>query len=219
MARISSTSSLRDADTKSTAPAHARVLQSLAGRVLYLAELIQGRIPVTLGRSATPINPQGRIGLDHSGPPFGSAWRHPLLTMGGCLADTSGDCAGQRVVGVFSSADALVIPLNLYVRPFAMRAGAPYSRGMVTARVARVSGAGSVDYEIVTHSGGGTSNVPMRATSSTSSTTPTHTAPTTIWFDLVPGHNALQLEFVTASATQLVVEQFHIWQSQWRSHL
>ena len=69
MARITSTSSLTDAETKSLAPAHAKVAQSLAGRVLYLAELVQGQIPVTLGRQATLPNPQGLIGIDHSGPP------------------------------------------------------------------------------------------------------------------------------------------------------
>lgn len=219
MTRLASTASLQDLDTRSLAPAHAVVLQSLAGRVLYLAELIQGRVPVTLGRQVTPSNPQGLTGIDHSGPPFGSAFRHPLLTMGGCLEDASGDCAGQRVVGRFSDADSLIIPLNLYVRPFASWGGAPYSRGFVSARVARVSGSGSVDFDIVMRRRGA-STTPSNATASVSSTTPTHVATGTAHFLLGPGHNALELEFRTAAASvELVVEQFQVWQSAKRSHL
>lgn len=209
MARITSTSSLTDAETKSLAPAHAKVAQSLAGRVLYLAELVQGQIPVTLGRQATLPNPQGLIGIDHSGPPWGSAFLHPLLTMGGCLADASGDCVGQRVVGRFSSTDALTIPMRLYIRPFANYAGAPYSRAYMTARVARVSGAGAVAFTITMRKPGG-GGAPMVDTDSVSTTTPEAITPDA-YFSCVPGHNDIELEFSSASATQLVVEQFQLF--------
>ena len=218
MPRLSSTSSLIDSEAKSTAPARAKVLQSLAGRVLYLAELLQGQVPVTLGRQTTPSNPQGRIGVDHSGPPWGSAWRHPLLTFGGCLTDASGNAVGQRVVGRFNASDALIIPMRLYVRPFAASAGAPYSRGYFSARVARVSGSGDVDFDIVLRKPG-SSAPPMIVSLSVSTTTPTHIAPGNVFFALSPGHNEIEMEFRTDDVTQLVVEQFHIYQRVQRSHL
>ena len=218
MSRLASSSSLQDSDTRSLAPARARVLQSIGGRILYIAELLQGRIPVSLGRQVTPSNPQGRIGIDHSGPPWGSAFRHPMMTMGGCIEDVSGDAVGQRIVGTFSQGNPLIIPIRLYVRPFASSAGAPYSRAYVTARVARVSGSGSVDFDVTCRRASG-GPPPMIGSTSVSTTTPTHSGSGNAYFAVTSGHNDLELEFSSASATELLVEQFQVWQSTQRSHL
>jgi hypothetical protein len=217
MARLSSSASLQDIDTKSKARARARVLQSLAGRIYFLSELAQGRVTVTSGRASTPPNPQGLIGIDHSGPPFGSCFLHPLFTMGGCQADVSGDAVGQREVGQFTSTSPLKIPIRLYVRPFAMQAGAPYSRGYLVFRARRATGSGNITVTIRFRRHGA-SGPAMSVASVVGSSTTSNFEPTAAWIDLAPGHNNVDVEFSSASTTAIIVECFSIHNREERSH-
>ena len=220
MPRVASDQPLPDTATKSKAPAYASTARALMGRISTLAELLQGRVPVTLGRRTTPPNPQRLIGIDHSGPPWGSAWRHPLLVVGGCQTDYSGDVVGQRVVGAFTITRPLIIPLRIYVRPHAQYFGCPYSRGHLAFRAYRASGTGSLDIDIWARHGGSTAraNGTTYTTSSGFTTTASEHAPTDIHCDLVPGYNDLDLTFGSSTSVEITIETLCVYLGVKRLH-
>ena len=156
---VASTRFLPDASVRSHAPAVSEVVQALAGKARVLSELARGA-PVRDGEGlATPLNPQGLIGVDFSGPPWGSAFRHPIAihTRGpstfGCiqparLSLTEGYVEVYRWAFVNRPHAALPSPSI-----------APYSRGMLRIAAMRTAGTGTVTLRVTTwnHSLGQTS--------------------------------------------------------------
>ena len=66
--RIVSSSPVTYLQLRTHAPAVASIAESLAGRVRYLYELAAGIPAVEADGVVTPLNPQGRVGVDRSGP-------------------------------------------------------------------------------------------------------------------------------------------------------
>jgi len=135
---LSTSEGLQDGDTRSKAPALARVIQSLAGRVRVLYELAAGRSAATGEAPAIPTNPQSLFGIDHSGPPWGSCWRHPVG--GACgVKPVTADFVGQRVRGTVASGSPLELPFAIRQRPFEVGDNVPYSRAVPVIRMWRAS--------------------------------------------------------------------------------
>jgi hypothetical protein len=74
----------------SLVPARADIPRMLAGRARALNELVDGVTMVAGEAPCIPPNPQGLLGIDFSGPPWGSAWRHPIAWGGGRTTEETG---------------------------------------------------------------------------------------------------------------------------------
>jgi hypothetical protein len=211
-------SGLSDAQVKSLSPAYASILQNVAGRVRILAELAAGSSWFGLEGPAAPRNPDGNVGVNGSGPPFGSALRHPLWVMGGVKADVSGDCTGQRLVGNITTATPLTVNIRYRSRHFTKKDKAPYSRVYLTGMMFRTAGA-SFAVTVALDTGPGT---PARSTTFTcSSTTPAAFDLTTIYWDVLDG---LRYQFhrvtfsIAAAASGCSIESLCGYQRVKRAH-
>ena len=122
--------------------AMATFVRSLAGGAAYLHELVSGRA-VSSDSQVTPPNPQGEIGVDLSGPPWGSAVRHPIAWCGGMLPSSAiGYGAGAVLRAPAGQRGSITVVF--WVRPFeALQSPgiAPYSIGVVSMTGHRGAGA------------------------------------------------------------------------------
>ena len=142
MQRIISSEPLTDAECRTLAPAVSRKLaQSIAGRALALYELASGASVVDAGLTA--LNPQGRLGVDRSGPPWGDAHKHPLLSCEYLLATANIAGDPKSLVELTTQDQVYQVPMRLYVRPFADSPKAPYSRGLLQISMERIGAATS----------------------------------------------------------------------------
>lgn len=80
---------LRDSAFKSEAAGKNDIARSLAGRARVVYELARGVNPFSGEPPATGKNPQGKHGHDHSGPPWGSAFLHPVAWWSSQKADAT----------------------------------------------------------------------------------------------------------------------------------
>jgi hypothetical protein len=153
MERIVSSEPLTDAECRTLAPANSRKLaQSIAGRALALYELASGDSPIAAGLTA--VNPQGRLGVDRSGPPWGDAHRHPLLSCEYLLATANIAGDPKSLVELTALDQRYLVPMRLYVRPFADSPLAPYSRGLLQIVMERIGAAtSSVEVTVRTDDG------------------------------------------------------------------
>ena len=76
--RIYSTTPLTAPEVAAHAAARIEVPQSLAGRARYLWEMATGASAVDSEQAQVPVNPQGLLGFDMSGPPFGPCLLLPV---------------------------------------------------------------------------------------------------------------------------------------------
>lgn len=194
---LGSRDALRDADTKSLSPAYARKLSILAGRVRYLFELATGANGVDTGEPhMIPQNPQGLYGVDHSGPPWGSAFLHPIMVRGGMEPD-SASMTGHRYVANVTSAARASIPIVVWQRPFEGVQGAPYSRAQFAFRWYNSTG-GAIDVDATVRQPGAS----FGRTSTLSIASGTSNAPSAdCWADMKPGWNSFYLDLSTTNAT------------------
>lgn len=216
---IASEIGLTDADVRSRSPGYARVLQSLAGRIRTLYELATGRSVDANEQPCTSRNPQGLLGVDFSGPPWGSAWRHPLLTAGGLKPDTSGAGAweGHHTYGSVVDGVRLIIPIRVWVRPFEPTELAPYSRGYPALSLYQASASAPFTVIVRCRSRPG-SNVGSRNSAvSVDSEDETLFTPNVYW-ELRPGWNDLELELETTSTVEAVLASWAINNIEKRGH-
>jgi len=215
---------LQDVDADSESDAVAFVIQSLVGGAAYLYELVAGKA-VSRDSRITPPNPQGEIGVDLSGPPWGSAIRHPIAWLGGALPNTAIGYGMAPACVVQPNARAVVGPWLIWVRPFERLPSpsiAPYSIGVVHIR-AHDTGAGAnfcdVDVRNLLLS---TDPMPQLGAlqfapgASESSITPVQGD---IKVPLLPGWNILEIGFAhdDAGAT-VVIDSIVVNQVKKRSH-
>lgn len=81
---------------RSQAVAHTEVIRSLAGRTRYLYELLTGDAPSDA--PCTPVNPDGDLGINYSGPPWGSAMLTPIAWIDGTKIPGSASAIGVRSI-------------------------------------------------------------------------------------------------------------------------
>lgn len=140
---------LSDDAFQSEAPAYAEVARSLAGRAAELYELASGSPAATGEAPLTRQNPQGLTGWDLSGPPWGSAILHPVVTFGGMPNDGVSKHAPDIISAWdrwYSANRPALITLRFWNRPherLGPSAVAPLSRLYWAFRSVRIAGTGT----------------------------------------------------------------------------
>lgn len=196
---IATNQNLQDSDTKSRAAGLALLLRSLAGRARIAAELAQGMSAAAAAgeMSAVPRNPSGDVGVNLSGPPWGSAWRSTHAGCGG--AKISANFLGQRLIGSVLSTRSLTIPVRYYQQPFDLYDKAPWSRMRPVIRCYRAAaGAHDIVLTCSRESGVGGDRSLTFNVSGTAEQTIDDGA---LYWDIKPGWNRLLLEVTSATAT------------------
>ncbi len=220
LTRVVSSEPLRDDEATSWAPAVSRRLAtSLAGRGRYLLELLRGDNCGFEGDAGTPLNPQGLIGVDRSGPPWGDAHQHPLWYYE--YKKTSNAIKGGMPIATLTSTGRDHVELYAYfvVRPFFQFDKAPYSRAYLAWRITQTGtvGASATAVARVYAFGSFTQDTP----SSTLTTTTTATSTSTAFGYTRPGLNILRIVVEATSfgaGAEISVESMSLVQIARRSH-
>jgi hypothetical protein len=224
VSRVGSGLALPDSSVRSLSPADAELIRALAGGSRELWELAKGVSAVTGEPPVTPTNPQGGIGWDWCGPPWGSAVLHPIAWFVACIQASSNlSQPAPRIVvddrGVSWTWDLWVRPHDLLPAPHA----APYSRGYIAIRSYRTSGAATPTVTIRAR------NVYPLAQSEAEGQSSTYTGPTgsegseqfgdAFYVDLAPGLNRLAFRADHTSATTLIaITSMLLYNAAKRSH-
>lgn len=135
---------LENSRFKSEASFRAELYQSLATRARLVEELASG--VATGDRAISGPNPQGTLGCDLSGPPWGSAILHPVATSGGLKA-TGGVTGERQAVETITATARQVGPFIFWNRPHAELPYpyvAPYSRLYFACRAYSLIGASAL---------------------------------------------------------------------------
>jgi hypothetical protein len=191
--------------TRSHAAADAETFKMLAGRPKWLYEMATGVVGGDAAHEPTAsLNPNGRLGHDHSGPPYGSAIQHPLFTYsapetlsGYYINDIGPDDLGDRWITVSESKSPRMVA-ECYVRPFPEYNYngyvSPYSRAFlyIAATVALSSETLNVS---MWNAYGDQVKRTDSVTVNDTSWPPQMIEFSTAYWDIVPGNNLLAVEF------------------------
>jgi hypothetical protein len=209
---ITSTRSLVPDQTRSNRPAWAFIAESIAGRARWLYEMTTGQSLIANEQPRCGRNAAGLYGVDLSGPPFGSAFRHTVTT-GTYVAPVAPwrrpSAGGHRI---FVEGSPLTLVMHPHIMPFHVHRGAPMATLTVVGLVRRI--------------GGGTGNVTItvQGPGSTSSQTIAVTG-TQDWSAVVTGFTptpdatqgrAVRVTFSVDDAAEHMAEQLAIWQTRKR---
>jgi hypothetical protein len=126
MRMLGSAAPLRESDTETDAQARAIIIRALCGLSRFVYEMAAGHSAVSNEPACVPLNPQGTVGVDLSGPPFGPALRHVMGGTGGIKPGT--DMVGEKTIGTVSSTSTVNYRVKAIAKPYAKLPGAPYSR-------------------------------------------------------------------------------------------
>jgi hypothetical protein len=190
----------KDALTSAEVAAHAGSLsevgQSLAGRDRHLWEMAHGASAVTGEPAAVGLNPQGLVGVDMSGPPFGPCLLLPVAWWQG----RSG--GGVQPTNAWSAIDgtAVVFPWRVWNRPHAFNSDgtSPLSQLGLFWRGTASAGTSSVFRCTVENRSNGTTT----AIDTTINTTTTTQYPATTLIPFVPEANDLVVTWQRLSGTR-----------------
>lgn len=116
--------------------ANAEIAQLIAGRNRWLYEMLIGDSAFSNEAPSVPKNPQGKYGIDNSGPPYGPALRHIFTSIN--YAEDSADSTQKFSIEL--SDEPITIPLQFYAKPFSDYTGAPYSQAATVMRIYNGSG-------------------------------------------------------------------------------
>jgi len=219
--RVVSHEPLTDAECRSLAPARAkRLAYSLSGRARYLFEMLTGEPAVDDG-GATPLNPQGRMGVDRSGPPWGDAHMHPMCTYGVVLPFGSGifpafnDDYRQALLLDNGIGTIVRIIARFYVRPHYAAPNAPYTRAYLRGVAFSDDFVTSSTATIRVYGPDGDSGP---STSATVTATSGQFFSTGAWCPVSPGYNERIIEIEQTSATGIIIGPLSLNQVVRRSH-
>jgi hypothetical protein len=231
VSRVGSSRTLPDSAVRSQARGGVELAQQMAGKARELYELACGESAVEGEPPFTPANPQGEVGCDLSGPPWGSALLHPIFWWSWLGDDTDVTQPDNDLIAssVGGSHQPAVVRAAIWVRPFAdvLPGGgiAPYSRGIIWVRGHRSSGGGAA--QLI----GRARNVTLGQTSltasaasagaTTSSTTEIDlfTSADDFFMKLRPGLNEIELIFLCETlGNAIAIDSLSILQLAKRSH-
>lgn len=213
--RIVSSSPLTTAQVRTHAPAVADMARNLAGRVRYLYELASGSPAVTEDGSVIPPNPQGKIGVDRSGPPWGDALQHPMWVWEGTSASTS--IYGEKpIVSLTANGQTDAVLASIIVRPFQRGPLVPYSLGELRVSGIKTSGAGNATCVIRAYGSNVEDDPARQVTLTMTSTTAINTA--TVLVPLKPGYCERLIRLESTSANGFAIVGMSINQVKRRSH-
>jgi hypothetical protein len=183
--------------TQTNAPVVSEVGQSIAGRARYVWETIHGESAVLGEPALVPFNPQGLIGIDHSGPPYGACLLLPVATWVGqsLLAQSP-----TSVLTAIGSTAKAVDDWRVWNRPHAVRVDgtAPLQQLAFSWRGVATAGTSSVFRVTVVNKRNGSTTVIDRTIDGTT-TSSYHEA------ELVPfivGENVLSVSIRRVSGTR-----------------
>jgi hypothetical protein len=211
---------LEDTQASSLAAARAHPLaQALGGMARVLYELVAGVSGVDGEPPASGTNPQGLIGVDLSGPPWGPAIRHPIAAFAGLAATSnvvqpSPRLNPKNVAGGASLAGTG--PWRVHNRPFDVIGGnvvEPYSRALIVVRAHKV---GATNATVSVRWRNRTKSEPWSSgTISVTSTSETNFAfASTNFIALGSGDNVVEFLFeVTTSGAEIVVDSILLFQA------
>jgi len=148
---------LTSEDAASEARATSETAATLYGRNRWLAEFIKGGPADDVGSVQIFANPQGTRGQDHSGPPFGPAFRRTLASWSGSASSTATNTWTPHINGVDSSSSAARVEFRFrwQSRAFDEHEGAPYSTANVAYLVNCHAGTATVVVRIAVRPVGG----------------------------------------------------------------
>lgn len=181
--------------------ARAETAQLLAGGNRLLYEMATGKAGANAshpGEALVPPNPQGEIGIDKSGAPYGLVHKTPLFWRGGWKTDTpSAQWSGWwgRYDPVSSSRGA-VYEFDVWVKPFPPVEYTPLSRAYLDWRAD--VGASTTTLTFTFRANGQTMG---SASTSGLSAGDNNGQITAVWWSLRPGWNSLALEIESDNAT------------------
>lgn len=208
---------LTDAECRSLAPARAkRLAYSLAGRARALYELVTGEPAVDDG-GATPLNPQGLMGIDRSGPPWGDAHLHPMWVLGSTYNVVSFYPPNADSMIYLNGGSGTIVRLiaRFYVRPHYSGPLVPYSRAYLRA-------VGTSDDLVTTSSATirvyGADGDRGPSTSATVSTTTSAQFGTGAYCQVSPGWNERTIEIEQTSANGIYIGPISLNQVVRRTH-
>jgi hypothetical protein len=213
--RVGTRQSVTDAETRSLAPAVAdRLAYSIAGRARYLWELARGQNADSSDTPATPYNPNGDLGVNHSGNPWGCAIRHPMMLMEhDCGLSTAFYGRQQVALELRLVGETWKRRCSFWNRLFQKTNLAPYSRGYLTVMHSRVGGSGSPTFNLsclnqdengISFFGGG-----MTQTITSTSHTVVQHSTFAIYCRAKPAINFVTLDFALASLS--TASGINIW--------
>lgn len=223
VAKVGSKDPLTDAQARSLARADASLIRSLAGRVRWLEEMTSGKSAVDDEEPFAGTNPQGLVGVDLSGPPYGSAILHPIAWFSGAFNAAVIAPPGplDSIAEKRNGGAGVLSPWRIWVRPHAilpLPSVAPYSRGLMMVRAHRVGGVDGV----VTVTARQLGDDPSSAKTGTFTVTAAeanYTLANTFWVPFVPGTNDVDIRFTHEIAGALVtIDSLMIYNAVKRSH-
>jgi len=191
---------LRDSQTANFAEADAELIHTLHGRNRTLCELIKGSSADTTSAPASPLNPSGFTGIDHSGPPWGICIRHPLCYFSSYYDATNFVNQRAPIISALST-EELLFEVRFFVKPFPSSVrNTPYSKGFLFWTIENTSGAGStgVTAEILDVRGEDTI-VSSAITETVAASTKTSYEETSDPIPLSPGFNHFKIKMDSAS--------------------
>jgi hypothetical protein len=211
MSAVVSTENLTTAECRSVAVARNKIARSLAGRLRLIYELASGVTAVTGETARSGTNPDGKVGANRRGFPWGPAFQHPLWIGEGCI--TTSSLVGERPWAVMSSSsDPRSWDLVIAVPQFTERRLTPYSRAYFSCRVAAASASStSCDVTLIANGRTQTAAVTLAVTADT-------TVSPSVWAELRPGLNNVQLIIGPASGVDLTFCSASINQIVERTH-
>jgi hypothetical protein len=226
-ARVGDSIFLKDSEVCSEAAAYARVVRALAGGAAELYELATGKAAGADG-PVTPPNPQGEIGIDLSGPPWGSAVRHPIAWIGGGVVPATATAYGMNnILTVTASNPGVVGPWMIWNRPFetlprdsVTTAIAPYSRGVISLQAYNTAvGNATITMSCTNLAFGDPQDAWQTTFIINAGASVMQNFDNVGYVPLQPGWNMLWLRFKTASTTLTsIISSLAICQAAKRSH-
>ena len=176
-------------------PAVSEVARSLAGQARWLYEMATGESAESGAAAEVLRNPQGLIGIDHSGAPYGVGLQHPIATGGNPIHKNIGTYWVDAPDPVFTSTRGVAVNTTIWVKPHPDGPG-PYSEGLLQIRAQAVGATGSVVLRVVDSEG--RSHEETRSV--TSGSTAVYDGPS---IPLVSGANAIEILITTTQNIRL----------------
>jgi len=217
---------LLNSQTRSHAPLDSEMVKGLSGRSAWLYEFATGDLAGGTDEAPiTPLTASGRVGHDHSGPPYGSALQHPLWTMTSAQslsALTRDDGTNYYDVWAAASVSSSNVRLpslacRFYCRPFPDYEDSPYSRAYLSVAVLSVSGTQTLYADLWSSSNPETV---QSASASITDTTwpPQFWSPSTIYWTVRPGWNVHYARFRCTTTSGVTIHGVSANQIVKRSH-
>lgn len=138
--------------TSNQATAVAEVARTLAGRARWLHEMATGQSAETGNATGLLRNPQGLVGVDHSGAPYGVALRHPIVEGGDPYDVNAGTYWTDTGSNVLTTSISSVQGGEVWVKPHVEGVG-PYTEGTLEVWAASVGATAAVEITVTDHNG------------------------------------------------------------------